>query len=170
MDFLRRCVTFWHASTQPPSSSDSSVQSPAEAPYEDGPISDTERLSRFISDEDSFTLSTGRIDFREFLPPKKGPHTEEVSVMRTEGLADDAVWAIGDRVVAERSGRPIRARGDFTAPAVRASRAETWQLTVRPDAPPPRHALVVGWPPAADHQRRKNLAKQLRAEATLVVR
>ena len=33
--------------------------------------------------------------------------------MRTEALAEDAVWTLGDETLAERDGRPIRARGDL---------------------------------------------------------
>lgn len=171
MDFLRRFITFWRGSTQ----QHNSVSAPyttasAPTPYEDGPISDNERLSRFIFDQDAFTASTGRMSFRQFLPPMKGDYTEEVSVMRTETLAEEVVWTLGQDTAAEASGRSVRARADFAALAARAGRIGIWQLDVQPSVPPPRHALVVGWPPVSQREARKSLAQQLRRGAQLVVR
>ena len=141
----------------------------AAGPNDEGPISDTERLSRFIFDRRGFTASTGLINFRQFLPPTKGKNKNAVSVIRTEALAENAVWDLGQETVAESTGRPVRARGDFEAPAVRDSQVGPWQLDVRPDVPPPRHALVVGWPPVNEREARKSLAQQLRRGARLVV-
>ena len=90
--------------------------------------------------------------------------------MRTETLAEEGVWSLGQEIAAAGSGRRVRARGDFAAPDVRVSRAGTWQLDVRPSVPPPRHALVVGWPPVSERDARKSLAQQLRQGAQLVVR
>ena len=170
MDFLKRFVTFWRGSTrQHDSVSEPHTTASAPDPYQDGPISNTERLSRFIFDQGGFTASTGRIDFRRFLPPKKGEHTEEVSIMRTETLAEGVVWTLGQRTAAKASARPVRARGDFAAPAAKMSRAGAWRLDVRSSVPPPRHALVVGWPPVSERDARKSLAQQLRRGARLVV-
>ena len=171
MDFPRRFVKFWRGFTrQHDSISESHATSSARDPYEDGPISNTERLSRFIFDQSAFTASTVQIKFRQFLPPKSGEHAEEVSVMRTETLAEDKVWTLGQDTAAVTSGRPLRARGDFEAPAAKASRAGSWQLDVQPSVPPPRHALVVGWPPVSEREARKSLAQQLRQGVRLVVR
>ena len=90
--------------------------------------------------------------------------------MRTETLTEAAVWTLGQKTVARASGRRVRARGDFTAPAVKDSRVGTWQLGVQPSVPPPRHALVVGWPPVSERDARKSLAQQLRQGARLAVR
>ena len=138
-------------------------------PHEDGPISDAERLSRFVFDRRGFAVSKKTINYRQFLPPKTGEYSEEVSVMRTEGLAENAVWALGQKLATGRSGRRVQARGDFAAPAVRSSRVGAWQLNVRPSVPPRRHALIVGWPPASERDARKSLAQQLRRDARLVV-
>ena len=89
--------------------------------------------------------------------------------MRTEKLAESAVWTLGQKTVAQASGRSVRARGDFEAPAVKDSQVGSWQLGVRPSTPPPRHALVVGWPPVSERDARKSLAQQLRRGARLVV-
>lgn len=90
--------------------------------------------------------------------------------MRTETLAEEAVWTLGQETAAEASGRPVRARGDFAVPGVKDSRVGAWQLNVQPSVPPPRHALVVGWPPVSERDARKSLAQQLRRSAQLVVR
>ena len=89
--------------------------------------------------------------------------------MRTESLAEEAVWALGRETAARGSGRTPRARGDFGSPAVRDSRIGQWQLDVQPSVPPPRHALVVGWPPVNERDARKSLAQQLRRGVQLVV-
>jgi hypothetical protein len=104
-----------------------------------------------------------------FLPREEasGPET---SIMRTDSLGDAAVWALGDEVVAQSSGRPPRARADFLAPHVRACRLTTWHLNVEPKVPPPRHGRIIGWPPDSERDARRSLAQQLRAEAVLHVR
>ncbi len=83
--------------------------------------------------------------------------------MRTEQLTEGQAWALGDEVVTQGSGRAIRARADFNAPAVRLASAGSWKLDVVPSAPPVRHGLIIGWPPAAERDARKNLAMQIRA-------
>lgn len=90
--------------------------------------------------------------------------------MRTDGLPEEAIWNLGEAVVGAVSGRLIRARGDVVARHIRASRLGVWSLEIGPDVPPPRHARVIGWPPVAERDVRKNLAQQLRAEAKLGVR
>lgn len=89
--------------------------------------------------------------------------------MRTETLAEDAVWTLGQKIAGQASGRPVRARGDFAAPAVKDSQVGAWKLDVQPSAPPTRHAVVVGWPPVSERDARKSLAQQLRRGARLVV-
>lgn len=163
-------MTFWRDFIRQHNSVSGRQSAATIDPYREGPISDDERLSRFIFDRDAFTASTGRVNFRQFLPPKAVAHAEEVSAMRTELLAEQRVWSLGQETAAAGSGRRVRARGDFRAPAVRASRAGAWQLDVRPFVPPPRHALVVGWPPVSERDARKSLAQQLRLGAELVVR
>ena len=142
----------------------------APSPYDDGPIGSTERLSRFIFDRKAFSAATGNIDFREFLPPKKGAYTGECSVVRTAQLSEDAVWVVGRKIAARTTGRPVRARGDFKRAAAKVSHANGWQLDVQPSVPPRRHAVVVGWPPVSEREKRKSLAQQLRLGAQLVVR
>lgn len=133
---------------------------------EPSPITDTERLSRYVMNEDDFSVTRSEVKFRAFLPHRRD---NELSIMRTEALEEPDVWALG-AAVALASGRTVYARGDFLAPHVRASFVDPWRLSVRPDEPPPRHALIEGWPAATEPEIRKSLAQQLRANAQLRVR
>ena len=132
---------------------------------EPAPISDDERLSRYVTNEDHFNVTRNQVHFRAFLPPSK---ENELSIMRTAMLSEDEVWALGT-AIAKKSGRTVFARGDFLAPHVRESAVDQWRLTVCPDEPPVRHALIRGWPPAVETEIRKSLAQQLRANAQLRV-
>ena len=109
------------------------------------------------------------MDFRVFLP-NEGSDGSETSVMRTDNLSEDAVWKMGDDVIAKNSPRKPKARADFLAPHVRAAHIASWRLDVQPKVPPPRHARLIGWPPEVETDARKNLAQQLRAESILRVR
>jgi hypothetical protein len=106
------------------------------------------------------------------VPPSNGRYTSELSVIRSSTLeGDDAIWAHGDRHAATKD-RAILARADFLAGAVEATVDRDSRLRIEPDVPPPLHALILGWPPSSEKERRKTLAKMLRANAdpTLVIR
>lgn len=146
------------ASTAPRSTAEPLSETPA-------PITDTERLSRFVMQADHFNLTKNEIKFRAFMPARTD---NEVSIMRTETLDEPEVWALGDKV-ADVSGRTLYARGDFLATHVRSTFVAPWRLSVRPDNEPPAHelhAVIEGWPPATEPDIRKSLAQQLRAHAT----
>ena len=130
-------------------------------------ISDSERLSRYVTDQKHFSVEKDQVGFRAFLP---SPQSDELSITRTQGLAEPDVWTFGASTVAAPSGRAIFARGDFLAPHVRESFVEPWRLSVSPAEPPVRHALILGWPPVGESEIRKTLAQQLRARAKLQVR
>jgi hypothetical protein len=130
------------------------------------PLSDSEPITHYIYDSDDFTASTKRIDYRVFLPPRKGDYTHELSSFRIEGLSEDQVWTLGDT----SSGRTTLARGDFFAPSARKCKTNSWVLDIEPSEPPERHARIIGWPPVEERDARKNLAQMVRAQAQLVVR
>ena len=91
--------------------------------------------------------------------------------MRTSGLSEADIWLHGDQHVGAAAGRPLRARADVKATAVRSTANNGWRLDVNSSPPPPRHALIVGWPPPSERDARKNLAQLLRAQGVqLVVR
>ena len=145
----------------------SPASTPNERIGERAPISDSERLSRYVTNEGHFNVSKDQVHFRAFLP---SPKDDELSIMRTDSLGEPQVWTLGVTAVGEPSGRTILARADFFAPDVRGSFIEAWRLTVIPDEPPLRHALIKGWPPREQTEIRKSLAQQLRAKARLQVR
>ena len=152
---------FWPASTP-----DATIAEP-EAALVVIPVTDTERLSRYVTFREHFSVTKNQVHFRAFLPPNRDT---DLSIMRTEGLEEGDVWTLGDAVAAP-SGRTVYARGDFLAPHVRAVFVDSWRLSVRPDDDPPKHALIEGWPPHEDAPEiRKSLAQQLRAKSKLMVR
>ena len=140
---------------------------PSERVADPSPISDSERLTRYVTSQDYFNASKNLVNFRVFLPL---PKESELSIMRTQPLAEHEVWTSGDTAIAAPSGRTIFARGDFFATDVQESFVEPWHLSVAPDEPPVRHAVIRGWPPAGESEIRKTLAQQLRARAKLQVR
>jgi hypothetical protein len=127
-------------------------------------IGPTEPLTRFIVDADHFNASRSQVKYRAFWPR---PSEQELSIMRIDGLQPDDVWSLGDTIVA--AGRTILARADFVLAAVRNARANHTSLDVIPDEPPPRHALIVGWP-REEREIRKSLAQQVASAARLAVR
>lgn len=126
------------------------------------PISDVERLTRYVMNHDHYSATKNEVKFRAFLP---SPSENSLSIMRSHELSESDVWAQG-QATADVSGRTVCARGDVTAPLVRESSIDPWQLVAVPDEPPVRHASINGWPPAAERDIRKSLAQQLRAKAT----
>lgn len=124
-----------------------------------------ERISRYVLDPKHFDAV--RVKFRAFEPP----HTDvALSVSRTDGMSEEAVWEHGDASVAAPSGRTIHARGDFTPQMLNDVRANGYGLSVTPDEPPPRHANIIGWPPADMKEVRRSLAQQTAAKARVVPR
>jgi hypothetical protein len=126
------------------------------------PVEPQERISRFLCEAEHFNRAKQFVKFRAFLPRIQDI---DLSVSRTAGLREGEVWVLADLHVGQPSGRLVIARGDFTPQDVR-----NVSLDVVPDEPPPAHALLVGWPPAAERERRKTLAFKLAERAQLIVR
>jgi hypothetical protein len=118
-----------------------------------------EPLSHFLVNRGDFSPNARRIKPRAFLPDKNG----EISVCRILGLTDDYIWDWGTRhVISGMPDNTLYGRADF-----KASVAFENRLRVIPDEPPPRHAIVKGWPGEKDAQ--KDIAVDLAAKATLVL-
>lgn len=169
--FLARWASYFlssiRAGNHAPAESASVSPSPA---LGSGPIVVTERISRFLLDADH--IGGKDVTFRAFIPPNNGEWTQELSVSRTLGLSEPAVWAYGDEHVAIPSGRTIYGRADFGAGHVATVECSGFRLSIEPDEPPVRHARIVGWPAAIDRDNRKSLAIDLRAKCrpTRIVR
>ena len=84
---------------------------------------------------------------------------------RTEGLAEADVWLHADLFV----GSEAIARADFLLEAINATAVGEFRLRLVPSEPPPRHANIEGWPPVENGETRKQLAQQLRLNASPVV-
>src|SRR5260221_11571045 len=87
------------------------------ATVDPAPITDTERLSRYLMSRDFFSITKSQVKFRAFLP---SPKEDELSITRTEALDESALGAVGAEG-ADESGRMVHARGDLLASRARAS-------------------------------------------------
>lgn len=100
-------------------------------------IPDIELLARFVL-FDAHIRASGEVKPDAFIPH---PYAE-LSVTRHATLSSAELWTRGEAVATQR-GRPLRARADVSAGAVRAT-----GLEVQSDPVPenPEHALILGWP------------------------
>lgn len=97
-------------------------------------VREEETLARYLFSKSHFRTSTNTVKHHAFMPPSD----KRLSVFRTDELAEEEIWALGDSLRAEA----MAARADITVLSVKAT-----GLAVDPDEPPPRHACIVGWPP-----------------------
>lgn len=103
------------------------------------------------------------------MPSPKDP--DNLSISRTASLSELEVWAHCDDEIGASTGRRAIARGDLLAPLVRTCSHQGFpHLDVRPDEPPPRHAVIHRWPPFSETDARKSVAQQLRAQAKPIAR
>ena len=79
-------------------------------------VGSQERITRFILNEDHFTVSTNRISHRVFIPPR---NLNVISVCRTNNMECSAIWELGQLHVEDiKNGRVIYARADLIAQKV----------------------------------------------------
>jgi len=88
------------------------------------------------------------------------PSDLQLSVTRQTGLSEEALWQVGQTVVAEitgKDGASLLGRADLAVGSIMAP------LTIEPDPLPTNlnHAQIVGWP--EDKPAKKNLAQRLAA-------
>ena len=121
-------------------------------------VVDDETVVSFIV-ESTKIIKGVDVDHRQFLPSKRyGNH----SVYRTTGETDPATATAGHAIALQRSKSGIYGWAAFMARTIRSF----LPLTLRSDEPPPRHALIEGWPQSPQDQR--TLAMQLASKAVLV--
>ncbi len=123
-----------------------------------GEIADTESLAIFVLD--SKKIKADGVTWRAFMPSEEDG---ERSVFRVDELSGADIAAIGQREVGDTQKplpRQIRGWARITAEEVR----KRPPLVVVPAEPPPRHAVIRGWPPAREEKQR--LAMDLAEVAT----
>lgn len=137
--------------------------------HETAPLSDSisqgEPLTRFVTDKDHLDKPPRYVFWRAFRPK---PAERELSIARIADLTAQEIWQLGDALAGTPSGRLVFGRADFSLTSVRAARINGVSLDAVPDPPPPRHALIVGWP--EDGNARRALAMLLAAGANQHVR
>jgi len=123
-------------------------------------VGDEEDLARFLTSTSYFSSTVAKPP--GFLPPVNDPET---SVFRHGSEPRAALWAIGEEHAAV--GRTIHAAAIVKALDVRAA-----QLDVAVDEPPPRHAVIRGWPsdddPELQKAKRKERAVLIASKAVLL--
>lgn len=103
-------------------------------------IQENERMSRFVTDRKGVAATSGKVRRSQFMPYEVNGELC-LSVFRTSGLQESEVWGIADKYLT----RPVFGRGD-----IRAAVFVQLGLRISPDEEPPRHANIVGWPPAKE--------------------
>lgn len=126
---------------------------------DDNSLTSSDTIARYIFDKNHFAAFTGRVKYPAFLPPDG-----KTSVYRISGLTEKEIWDIGERYVAEVSGRTLRARGDlFVSDVLSVGLGVELETATHP-----LHANLIGWP--TQKGQRILIAKKLEGKAQLVVK
>ena len=120
-------------------------------------ISPIEVVARYLLSSSHYSVNNARVKPRAFEP---SPRDQCTSVFRIDELSENEIWEMGTRFVAEPSERRIHARADITV-----SNIINLNLSIRPDEPPIRHALITGW--SSEKHIRMAKAQELAAQASL---
>jgi hypothetical protein len=126
-------------------------------------VADGEDLARFLTSSSQFNAQMAKP--AAFLPSASD---RETSVFRHGSEPRDALWMIGDTHVA--GSRTVHGAAIVKAGAVRSS-----SLEVVADEPPPRHAVINGWPwldedPELQKAQQKERALLIASGAMLLLR
>lgn len=125
-------------------------------------VSDDEDLARFLTQSSHFTAT--QVKPAAFLP---SPRDRETSVSRHGPEPREQLWTIGLSAAGVRN---LYAAALFKAQVVRDAKLE-----VSADEPPPRHAVIRGWPweeadPELQRAKQKELALVIASQAYLLRR
>lgn len=120
-------------------------------------IGDEEELARFFTQSNQFNVLMAKP--AAFLP---SPKDRETSISRHGKEPLESLWVLGLAAAGERQ---LYGAAIFPARAVRVV-----QLEVVADEPPPRHAVIRGWPwvendPELQKAKQKELAALIASEA-----
>jgi len=122
-------------------------------------VSDDECLARFLLNKKYIRKGKMKPHHAAFVPYSR----VELSVSRIDGIEENEIWKLGERVVEMRSDN-VRLFGRAELQAFRYRQKE--YLDVIKDEPPPRHAIVKGWPDIKAKQ--KMIALELAEDARLI--
>lgn len=114
----------------------------------------SEILARYIFTKNHYRTSDNTVKYSAFLPPPD----RRLSVFRTSGMGEHAIWALGESLRQQR----LKGRADIRAAAV-----EETGLAIDADEIPPRHANIVGWPDEHSALELKALELSVRAQLRL---
>jgi hypothetical protein len=92
-----------------------------------------EIFSRYIFSKNQYRASDKTVRHSAFMPPPD----KRLSVFRTSGMGEHAIWALGESLRLQT----LKGRADIRAAAV-----EQTGLAIDADEIPPRHANIIGWP------------------------
>ena len=123
-------------------------------------VADEEDLARFLTQSNQFSALMAKP--AAFLP---SPKDRETSVSRHGSEPVESLWTIG---LSAAGGRKLYGAAIFKAGAVRKA-----QLEVTADEPPPRHAVIRGWPmneidPELQKAKQKEMAALIASQATVL--
>lgn len=120
-------------------------------------IAPNEVVTHYILSKSEYSVTKSQVKPRALEPSSEDG---SISVFRIQDLDDNEIWQLGRQKVNIPGNQALRARADITVSSIRAA-----NLRVRAEEPPPRHALVFGWPENKDAIMAK--AQVLAAQATL---
>jgi hypothetical protein len=124
-------------------------------------IANEEDLARFITQSNHFSALMAKP--AAFLPSK----SRETSISRHSGDPKEELWALGMVAAGERK--------LYGAAIVKANIIRASQLEVYAAEPPPRHAVIKGWPwdetdPDLQKAKQKEIAMVISSQAVLLLR
>jgi hypothetical protein len=120
-------------------------------------IDSREVVARYLLSSSDYSVNNARVKPRALEP---SPSDQCTSVFRIDRLTENEIWDLGMRFVAEPRARRVHARADITV-----SNILNLNLSVRPNEPPVRHALIAGW--SNEKHVRMAKAQELAAQASL---
>lgn len=125
-------------------------------------IDEEEELARFLIQSNHFNSTMAKP--AAFLP---SPSDRETSVSRHNGTPREELWELGLVAAAERM--------LYGAAVVRAGVIREIPLDLLADEPPPRHAVIRGWPqndadPVMQKAKQKEMATVIASQSRLVLR
>ncbi len=120
-------------------------------------IAPDEIVTHYILSTSEYSVQKSQVKARALEP---SPLDQSTSVFRIHALQENEIWQLGHENVNIPGNQTLRGRADISITSI-----TSVSLQIRPDEPPPRHALVFGWPEQKDAM--MPIAQELAAQASL---